>query len=191
MIAYIKGTVGQILDQSVIIENQGIGYIIGASPVTLSKLPPVGESAKIYTFLQVKEDDLSLFGFLNQEEIRLFRMLISISGIGPKVAMSVLAVMSPDQIMSAIANQDSMAFSKVPGVGKKTAQRITLELQDKIKLQGQENILAVAGQEKQDAIEALLTLGYSRSESLKAVLAVAAEDMQTDEIIRLALRKIM
>jgi len=197
MIAYIKGTVEQLNDQSVVLDNQGIGYIIHASSATLSRLPRKGETAQLYTYFQVKEDDMSLFGFLSQEEIRLFRLLISISGIGPKVATAILAVMSPVQIMTAVVSQDSVAFSKVSGVGKKTAQRITLELQDKIKTQDwgsdQESIdmQSVASSEKQDAIDALLALGYGRSESMRAVLAVATEDMATEQIIRFALKKLM
>ena len=197
MIAYIKGTVEQLNDQSVVLDNQGIGYIINASSATLSRLPRKGEVAQLYTYFQVKEDDMSLFGFLSQEEIRLFRLLISISGIGPKVATAILAAMSPVQIMTAVVSQDSVAFSKVSGVGKKTAQRITLELQDKIKTQDwgsdQENInmQTVASSEKQDAIDALLALGYGRSESMRAVLAVATEDMATEQIIRLALKKLI
>ncbi|MCL2422219.1 MAG: Holliday junction branch migration protein RuvA, partial [Defluviitaleaceae bacterium] len=136
MIAYIKGTVDQLNDQSVVLDNQGIGYIVNASAATLSRLPRKGETAQIYTYLQVKEDDMSLFGFISQEEIELFRLLISISGIGPKVGMAILATLSPAQIMTAIVSEDAIAFSKVPGVGKKTAQRITLELQDKIKSLG-------------------------------------------------------
>ena len=197
MIAYIKGTVEQLNDQSVILDNQGIGYIINASSATLSRLPRKGEVAQLYTYFQVKEDDMSLFGFLSQEEIRLFRLLISISGIGPKVATAILAAMSPVQIMTAVVSQDAVAFSKVSGVGKKTAQRITLELQDKIKTQDwgadqdNMNMQSVASSEKQDAIDALLALGYGRSESMRAVLAVAIEDMATEQIIRLALKKLI
>jgi len=196
MIAYIKGTVDHISDQTVVLENQGIGYIISAAPATLGRLPR-NEEVQIHTYMQVKEDGMSLFGFLNQEELQLFRLLISISGIGPKVGMAILGIMSPSQIMVAIVNQDAVAFSKVPGVGKKTAQRITLELQDKIKTQDlglkQEgmNMGAVASSEKQDAIDALLALGYSRSESVRAVLAAAEEDMPTEQIIRMALKKLV
>ena len=195
MLAYIKGTVEQVSDQSVVLDNHGIGYIIGASTSTLSRLPGKGEFTQLYTYLQVKEDDMSLFGFLNPEEIRLFRMFISISGIGPKVAMAILGTMTVEQIMTAIASHDAVAFSKVPGVGKKTAQRITLELQDKIELKESNMPVLVPGggpaaSEKQDAMEALLVLGYSRSESVKAVLSVAEEDMKREQIIRLALKKL-
>jgi len=198
MIAYIKGTVEQLSDQHAILENQGIGYIINASPTTLSRLPRKGSEAQLYTYMQVREDDISLYGFLSQEEISLFRLLISISGIGSKVATAILGIMSPDQIITAIASQDSVAFSKVPGVGKKTAQRITLELQDKIKTlhhsAGVDSIIefdAGSSSEKQDAIDALLALGYGRSESVRAVLAVALEDMSAEQIIRLALKKLI
>jgi len=191
MIAYIKGTVDYISDQTVVIENQGIGYVISASSATLSRLPR-NETVQIYTYMQVKEDGMSLFGFLSQEELQLFRLLVSVSGIGPKVGMAILGIMSPAQIMAAIVNQDAAAFSKVPGVGKKTAQRITLELQDKIKATNQdEGTVTLASSEKQDAIEALLSLGYGRSESMKAVLAVATEDIAADQIIRLALKNLM
>ena len=189
MIAYIKGTVEQLTEQSVVLDNGGIGYTINVSASTLSRLPSKGELSKLYTYLQVKEDDMSLFGFLNREDLRLFRLLISISGIGPKVAMAVLTVMNSGQIMTAIASGDAVAFSKVPGVGKKTAQRITLELQDKIKLP-EATVTEVFSSDKQDAIDALLSLGYSRSESVRAVLSVAAEDMSADQIIRLALKKL-
>ena len=191
MIAYIKGTVDRITEQSVVIENQGIGYVISAAPSTLSRLPR-NEEVQIHTYMQVKEDGMSLFGFLSQEELQLFRLLISISGIGPKVGIAILGIMSPSQVMAAIANQDAVAFSKVPGVGKKTAQRITLELQDKIKTTSRdEGIVTLASSDKQDAIEALLSLGYGRNESMKAVLAVAVEDMAADQIIRLALKNLM
>ena len=205
MIAYIKGTVQQQNEQGLVLDNNGIGYIIGMSASTLSRLPQKGEEAQVYTYMQVKEDDISLYGFVNQEELSLFRMLISISGIGPKVGMAVLGIMSPEQIMMAIADGDAVAFSRVPGVGKKTAQRITLELQDKINsLMGagrssdsglpssfpSGGMSALASSEKQDSVEALVSLGYGRSESLKAVLAVATEDMSVDQILRLALNKL-
>ena len=194
MIAYIKGTVDHTSDQTVVIENQGIGYTISAAAATIGRLPRNGEEVQIHTYMQVKEDGMSLFGFLSQEELQLFRLLISISGIGPKVGMSILGIMSPSQIMAAIVNQDAVAFSKVPGVGKKTAQRITLELQDKIKTtvqDGYDGSVTLASSEKQDAIDALLSLGYGRSESMKAVLAVATEDMSTEQIIKLALKNLM
>ena len=192
MIAYVKGTVEELTTQSVILECAGLGYIINTPTSTLGRLPHKGEMVQLFTHLQVKEDDMSLFGFLNQEDLRLFRLLISISGIGPKVAMSILSMMSPEQILTAIASGDAVAFSKVPGVGKKTASRITLELSDKINVPDTSFANSdVSSSEKQDAIDALLSLGYSRSESLRAVLSVATEDMPTDLIVKHALKKLI
>ena len=199
MIAYIRGTVEQVNEQSVVLENQNIGYVINASSATLSRLPRKGDIVRLFTYLQVKEDGMSLFGFLSQEELQLFRLLISVSGIGPKVATAILATLSPEQVITAIVTQDPEALSKTPGVGKKMAQRISLELQDKIKTQvwGENSSPDKAGTqtitstEKQDAIDALLALGYGRSEGVRAVLAVAEEGMATDKIIRLALKKLM
>ncbi|MCL2398843.1 MAG: Holliday junction branch migration protein RuvA [Defluviitaleaceae bacterium] len=199
MIAYIKGTIEQVTDQSVILDNQGIGYIINASSATLSRLPRKGDMTQLYTYHQVNTDGMSLFGFLTREELQMFRLLILISGVGSKIAVAILGTLSPEQIITAVVSQDPEAFSKTPGVGKKVAQRITLELQDKIKAQdwGTNTSLEISGaqsatsSEKQDAIDALLSLGYGKSDSVRAVLAVAEEDMATDQIIRLALKKLM
>ncbi|MCL1987886.1 MAG: Holliday junction branch migration protein RuvA [Firmicutes bacterium] len=196
MIAYIKGTIEQIEDQHVVIESMGVGYLIYASAVTINRLPALGQTALLHTYMQVKQDDISLFGFLTQDELKLFRLLISVSGVGVKAGMAVLAYMSPEQAVTAITTKDDIAFTKVSGIGKKVAQRITLELQDKIQKLDLVNLAtdtssALSTTDKQDAIEALLALGYSRSESLKAVLAVAQEDMSTEQIIKLALRKLL
>jgi len=198
VIAYIKGTVEQLSGQSVTLDNQGIGYIINASPATLSRLPKKGEPTQLYTHMQVKEDGISLFGFLTPEELQMYNLLISVSGVGPKVGMSILAALTPAQIVTAIANGDAIAFSKAPGVGKKTAQRISLELQDKIKSKDSAGNFASdtattmavgTSSEKQDAIDALLALGYSYNESLRVVLEVAVEGMTVEQIIKGALKK--
>jgi len=200
VIAYIKGTVEQLSGQSVTLDNQGIGYIINASPATLSRLPKKGEPTQLFTHMQVKEDGISLFGFLTSEELQMYNLLISVSGVGPKVGMSILAALTPAQIVTAIANGDAIAFSKAPGVGKKTAQRISLELQDKIKSKDSAgsfagdsvattSIAVGTSSEKQDAIDALTALGYSHNESLRVVLEVAVEGMTVEQIIKGALKK--
>jgi Holliday junction DNA helicase RuvA len=151
--------------------------------------------------MQVKEDGISLFGFLTQEEVRLFLMLISVSGIGPKMASAILSALSPQQLVLAIVTDDTAALSKAPGVGKKTAQRIALELRDKMKTDGASyadgaglpagSFAAFTQSDgKQDALDALLALGYSRSEALKAVMECATEGMKTEQIIKEALRKL-
>jgi Holliday junction DNA helicase RuvA len=197
LIAYVKGTLEEISDNAVIIDCHGLGYQVFVSPATIAKLPSRGAELKLFTYMQVKEDSQSLHGFLSQEEVRMFILLISVSGIGPKVAASMLANMNPSQIMMAIVADDAVALSKAPGVGKKTAQRITLELRDKIKKEHSwENTEAdyssfTAAGEKQDAMDALTALGYGRSEGMKAVMEVAREDMTTEQIIKSALRKLM
>lgn len=188
------------MEQAVVVDVHGIGYIVNVSPATAGRLPARGSTVKIFTYMQVKEDDVSLFGFLTQEEVRLFTLLISVSGIGPKVATAILATLSPAQLMIAIVADDVAALSKAPGVGRKTAQRLALELRDKIKTTGswsedtatQASFTAFASSnEKQDALDALQALGYGRAESLKAVLETATDGMQTEQIIKLALKKLM
>ena len=195
MIAYIKGALTVVNPQSVVLECGGLGLLAHVSPATISRLPPKGQEACLHTHFLVKEDGWALYGFLSTEELQYFQILIGISGVGPKVASAILSVLSPEQIVSAVLHEDAAAFSKAPGVGKKMAQRIALELQGKIDATGSSTqvtqALAAASTEKQEALEALLALGYGRSEGLKAMLEVAAEGMQTQEIIKLALRKLV
>jgi len=151
--------------------------------------------------MQSNESGQSLHGFLTQEELRLFTLLISVSGIGPKVASQILSTMSPSQVIIAIVADDAAALSKAPGVGKKTAQRIMLELRDKIKTadpwesassteQAFKGLGTDTRSEKQDAMDALLALGYGRTEAMQAILEAAEEDMTADQIIRIALKKL-
>ena len=202
MIAYIKGPLAYIQEQSVIVDANGVGYLINVSTSTLSRLPARGAEVQLFTYMQTTESGQSLHGFLTQEEIRLFTLLISVSGIGPKVASAILSTMSPSQVVIAIVADDAAALSKAPGVGKKTAQRVLLELRDKIKTadswddkdtaSGGFTSLGSPGtrSEKQDAMDALLALGYGRAEAMQVVLEVAEESMGADEIIRLSLRKL-
>ena len=200
MIAYIKGPLAYISDQTAIIDAHGVGYQIHVSPSTLSRLPARGAEVQLFTYMQVSESGQALHGFLTQEELRLFMLLISVSGIGPKVASGILSTLSPSQVIIAIVADDAAALSKAPGVGKKTAQRVLLELRDKIKTAGhldgdtQEQVtcFTTPGQrsEKQDAMDALLALGYGRAEAMQVVLEVAEESMTADIIIRQSLKKL-
>lgn len=199
MIAFVRGLLEEVEEQSVVIDCQGLGYRVNVSPATISRLPSRGSEVKLFTYLQAKEDGVSLHGFLTREEVRLFTLLISVSGIGPKVATAILATLNPSQIILAIVADDAAAFSKAPGVGKKTAQRISLELRDKIKSFGTRSdddgwqpstTEPASSSEKQEAMDALQALGYTRSESLKAVLETATEGMRTEAIIKLALKKL-
>ena len=213
MISFIKGRLEEISEQSIVLETGGIGYRVQASPQTISRLPGLhgravrgaseqpgsNEEIKIHTYMHVKEDGITLYGFLSGEEIDIFNLLILVSGIGPKVALGILGAMEPQQIMLAIISEDFAALSKAPGIGKKTAQRIVLELKDRIKSHDaiemsdaadSHRSMSMGTNEKQDAIDALLTLGYSRSESVKVVLETALPGMNTEQIIKSSLRKL-
>ncbi|MCL2217274.1 MAG: Holliday junction branch migration protein RuvA [Defluviitaleaceae bacterium] len=201
MIAYVKGKLAIVYDNSAVVDVGGVGYLVNVSPATISRLPARGGDVQLFTYLQTTESGQSLHGFLSQEEVRLFTLLISVSGIGAKVASAILGTMSPQQIMLAILAEDAVALSKAPGVGKKTAQRLMLELRDKIKTTdswedaapaaaGRHLISGVSDVGKRDAMDALLALGYGRAEAMQAVLEIAEVDMPAESIIRLALKKL-
>ncbi|MCL2578043.1 MAG: Holliday junction branch migration protein RuvA [Defluviitaleaceae bacterium] len=198
MIAYVKGELAFVYERSVVVDVNGVGYLVNVSPATISRLPSRGDGVQIFTYFQSGENGQFLHGFLTQEEVRLFTLLISVSGIGPKVASAILGAMTPQQIILAIVAEDAVALSKAPGVGKKTAQRVMLELKDKIKTSGAfeesgfEPTVAFKGtaSPKQDATDALLALGYGRAEAVQAVLEVAIDEINTEGIIKLALKKL-
>ncbi|MGM9917164.1 Holliday junction branch migration protein RuvA [Anaerotignum sp.] len=200
MIAYIKGTLERRAESYIIIETGGIGYQVFVSPATLAKLPQTGEMVKMFTYFSVKEDGVSLYGFASAEEQEMFHKLLTVSGVGPKGALGFLSQLTPQEIILAIISEDVKTLSKAPGVGRKTAQRVILELKDKFKTEealsmGEEvqGIVetSVGGDAKFEAIDAMTALGYSRSEAAKAVNAVAAEGMSTEDILKAALKKMI
>lgn len=199
MISYIKGILTQVSDGMAVIEAGGIGYGVFVSPSTISALGNLGDEVKIYTYMNVKEDGISLFGFYTKEEQSLFNLLISISGIGPKIALGVLDRLPPKALVSAIVTGDVKAFEKAPGIGKKTAQRIILELKDKFKnadfLDWPEASEIMPATDmtgaKAEATEALQALGYSLSEAVRAVMPVYEEGMAAEKIIKLALKRMV
>jgi Holliday junction DNA helicase RuvA len=200
MIAYVKGALAFVNDQSVVVDVNGVGYLVNVSPATISRLPAKNNPLQLFTYMQTTESGQSLHGFLTQEEVRMFMLLISISGIGPKVASGILGVLSPQEIIMAIIAEDAVLLGKAPGVGKKTAQRLMLELKDKIKtsdaweqsggMAAQSMAGAVQNGEKQDAMDALLALGYGRAEAMQVVLEVAEDGMAVETLIRLSLKKL-
>lgn len=202
MIRFLIGTVSYCEEQSVVIENNGVGYEIFMPVSALEMLPPVGEKVKIHTFLNVREDAMQLFGFLNREDLELFRLLITVNGIGPKVALGILGFMSAEEIRFAVLADDAKTIAKAPGIGPKTAGKLILELKDKVTLSMP---FTVDGQDKQiditekatgldnqiveDAVEALVVLGYQKAEALRAVRLVPAEEnMTVDKLLRLSLK---
>lgn len=200
MISYIDGILKYKAEDYVIVDNGGgIGFKIFASSATIGRLPSVDKQVKLFTYMNVKEDDLSLFGFLSMEELDMFNRLITVKGVGPKGAVAMLATLTPAQISLAIITDDIKTLSSGQGIGKKTAQQIILDLKGKIStesamgatLDGNIATAAVTNKDnssRSEAIDALLSLGFSRAEVIKAVDAVAVEDLMSSEIISRALR---
>ena len=193
MISYIKGSLEEIDSNSIVVECQGIGYEILTYDYVIRKLPSVHSEVKIITYLDVKEDSMRLFGFLTSREKDLFKQLISVSGVGPKGALSVLNELGPDNLIAAVIANDSKAISKANGIGAKTAQKIVLELKDAVNLEG--SIFDPGGDTEQDAsavsdaAQALTALGYTNSEALKAIRKIdGAESKSAEELIKLALK---
>ena len=193
MIAMVSGTVEYVDENSVVIDAGGVGYRVYMSPANLSRLS-AGQSAKVHTYLRVAEGIMDLYGFLTKEELSMFKMLISVSGAGPKAGLAVLSVMTPAEVALAVVTDDYKSITKAPGVGPKVAQKIVLELKDKMK----NNDLLSAGAAaesfdysapiagKNDALEALMVLGYTQGEAMRAVRA-AGEGLSTEETIKKAL----
>ena len=195
MYSYIKGIIEEISLDNVVIDNNGIGYKINASANTIMKLQ-LGCECKIYTKLIVKEDDMSLCGFYDKEELRMFELLTSISKIGPKVGLGILSFASPKQIGAYILSEDIGKLSKAPGVGKKTAERIVLELKDKIdknNVEFEATLLtsqpSVVSQD--EAVDALVALRYSLQESKDAVQKCKKDGLNTEDIIKKSLSYLM
>lgn len=200
MYAYIKGILAEITEDAIIVENQGIGYEIAVPGQVFDYLPSVGEEVKIYTYHYVREDAILLYGFLTKEDVRIFKMLIGVSGIGPKGALAILSVLSTDDLRFAILGDDAKAIAKAPGVGAKTAQRVIIELKDKLSLedafeqklanQAQKAELNPAVGVKNEAILALTSLGYSQSEALKVLQDIEiSPDDQVEDVLKMALKQ--
>ena len=200
MYAYIKGILAEITEDAIIVENQGIGYEIAVPGQVFDYLPSVGEEVKIYTYHYVREDAILLYGFLTKEDVRIFKMLIGVSGIGPKGALAILSVLSTDDLRFAILGDDAKAIAKAPGVGAKTAQRVIIALKDKLSLedafeqklanQAQKAELNPAVGVKTEAILALTSLGYSQSEALKVLQGIEiSPDDQVEDVLKMALKQ--
>lgn len=202
MISFIKGELDSIYEDGIVIENAGLGYDIKVPLSVMNELPPVGEEVKIYTYLYVREDILCLYGFLTRDDLQVFKLLITVNGIGPKGALGILSILSPDDLRFAVLADDAKAIAKAPGIGAKTASKLILELKDKLKLEdafeqklskseATNTNTAKDGNAKNEAIQALVALGYSNTEALKAVRGVEiTPDMDTEDILKLSLKKI-
>lgn len=199
MIAYIKGILTDVADENIVVETAGIGYNIKVSANLIQMLPQTGNEVKIYTYTCVREDAFLLYGFLTRDDLEIFRKCITVNGIGPKGALAILSVMDADSLRFAIIAGDAKAIAKAPGIGAKTAERLILDLRDKVKLEdtsiggatmAQAGLTENVGTQKKEAIEALVALGYSASEALNAVNRVDnLENLEAESILKAALKQ--
>ena len=199
MYSYIKGELAEINTDHIVIDVNGIGYMIFIPSQALDYLPAIGEIIKVHTYLYMREDAMILYGFLTKDELEIFKLLITVSGIGPKGGLAILSTLSADDLRFAVLSGDSKAIAKAPGVGSKTAQRVIIDLKDKLsledafekKLEHENEKINIASNSlvKNDAVMALNALGYSSSESLKAVSKVEiTEEMDVEDVLKAALK---
>lgn len=202
MIGFVRGIVENVSEDNVVIDVNGIGYNVHVSADTASKMPSFGEEAKLYTYTSVREDAIWLYGFLTRKDLEIFKKCITVSGIGPKGALSILSVMDADTLRYAISAGDKKAISKAPGVGPKMAERLILELKDKIaydddlidremeSMAGRSPLASSDVPQIREAVEALVALGYGQTESLKAVSSIPdIESMDSGAVLKAALKK--
>ena len=195
MFYYLAGTVAYMEQNLAVIDCGGVGYACATTNHTLSQLQQ-GKQAKLYTYLHVKEDAMDLFGFYTQNELNSFKLLINVSGVGPKAALAILSSSTPEQLALAIVTGDERVLTAAPGIGKKIAQRIILELKDKL---AKEDLSAIkagkpaakAGAKTTEALSALMVLGYSQQEISVALKGIDVDALPLEEIIRQALRKMV
>lgn len=204
MYSYIRGEIAEIYEDSIVLENNGIGYLIFMSAIDLKKLKGQGETKLIHTYFSVSENAVALYGFLSRDEREMFLMLLKVGGIGPKAALSVLSTMDERDLKYAILSDDEKAISKAPGIGAKSAKRIIVELKDKIDDSFLANGLPKAPDEdnerpegtlsqgsSNDAYLALVSLGYSSSSAYRAISEVEGrENMDVSALLKEALKKL-
>lgn len=201
MISFIKGTLEDVQENYIVVDCQGIGYQIFISGRFLGELPGIGDSVKVHTYMNIREDEISLYGFSSKNELKVFKILLGISGVGPKVALSVLTALSVEELHLAVVSGDVKAITKANGIGTKGAQRIILELKDKLDIsdmldaayEESRNSKALSGADVTgDVMLALTSLGYSNSDALLAIRKVEhSSEMNTEQLLKAALKKII
>lgn len=206
MFYYISGKLAHLDPAFAVIDAGGVGYKLTISGTTHASMPhhlttQEAPTVKLYTYMAVREDGIELFGFMSEDELSSFKLLISVSGVGPKAAISILSELTPAKLAIAICSDDKKAISRANGIGPKSAARIVLELKDKLKGQSfidtegtitaEELSTSTPSGKKKDAEDALTVLGYSRSEAAAALKTINTESLEVDEIIRQALKKLM
>lgn len=202
MISYIKGELTEIMEDAIVVENNGIGFNIRVPATVISEFSVTGEQVKVYTYLQIREDAHSLYGFLTRDDLEIFKMLINVNGIGPKGALAILSTISPDDLRFAVLSDDVKLISSAPGIGAKTAQKLIIELKDRIKLsdafeqalahQEGSTGMSVDFSARNEAVEALVALGYGNAEALRAVKNIEnIEEKDTETILKEALKRLI
>lgn len=199
MIHFVRGKLEETGNDYVVLDNHGIGYLIYTPSSVLNELPNRGETVRMYTYMYVREDQMTLYGFLTRDDLQIFKLLISISGIGPKGALGILSTISPDQFRIAVISGDSKAISKAPGIGPKTAQKLIIELKVKLKLEDvfeEEDVPSTSDSldhnAQKEAMMALVSLGYSESEAFGALKKIhATPDMDSEALLKLALKQML
>ncbi|MFU0826897.1 MAG: Holliday junction ATP-dependent DNA helicase RuvA [Lachnoclostridium sp.] len=207
MISYIKGELAEIKEDSIVIEANGLGYEVRMPLSSIDNLPEVGSQIKVYTYLYVREDVIGLFGFLSRDDLNVFKLLITVNGIGPKGALGILSSLTADDLRFAVLSDDVKTIAKAPGIGAKTASKLILELKDKLKLadafeQRLENSLEEQKEAKvndlslsdvrREAIEALVVLGYSRTDAAKTVRNIKiTEGMTSEDVLKQSLKRLV
>ena len=201
MISYIRGELIAIEEEKVIVDVSGVGFGIFMPGQAMNLLPPIGEEVKLHTYMNVREDAMQLFGFLTRDDLNVFKLVIGVSGIGPKGGLSILSHLSPDEFRFAVMSHDVKAISGAPGIGKKTAEKLIIELKDKLSIEDvlertvERDSHAISSTNNQihtEAVQALVALGYGNTEALKAVKKVdTSEDMTVEDVLKQALKYIM
>ncbi len=199
MISYIKGELVEVTDNSIVIDHNGMGFLVMMPASILARLPVVGSEIKVHTYLYVKEDILDLYGFLTKDDLKVFRLLITVNGIGPKGALAILSAMTPDDLRFAVLAGDAKTISKAPGIGSKTAQKLIIELKDKLKIEdvlessdgGYVTQSDMGDTAAAEAVMALTALGYSAADATRAVKLVDnAAGMDSEALLKAALKKL-
>ena len=198
MLHYVKGTLAMKLPDSAVIECGGVGFEVAIPSNSRLYMTQEGSEVTVFTYMNVREDDISLFGFDDEEGLMLFKKLITVNGVGAKAAMAILSAMPSPEVKKAIIYEDADMLTRANGIGKKTAQRIVLELKDKIDkglVAGEGDLpeggipSAGAGDNKGEAIDALIALGYARAEATEALIGVKDKDLSVEEYIKAALKR--
>ena len=201
MISFIRGELVSIEEEKIIIDVNGVGYGIYMPGQAMNYLPSVGEEVKLHTYLNVREDAMQLFGFLTKDDLEVFKLVIGVSGIGPKGGLSILSQLSPDELRFAVMAGDAKAISAAPGIGKKTAEKLIIELKDRLRIEDvldrsvdkKEAVASNPSNELQaEATQALVALGYGSTEALRAVKKVEIDETTTvEDVLKMALKYIM